>query len=144
VRLKAKTFERVSNTFFFLTEYATLKATTNTDLCTYLKYNLIKERSAMPKKIFWPATLIVMGLIILAAILDLLPSEFMNFWPLMLIIVGLGGLLTADRDEWMSDSSKKSKAAPKSNAKSVKKTAKSTSTAKSTNSAKSKKNTKAT
>jgi hypothetical protein len=63
----------------------------------------------MPKKVFWPATLVVMGFVILAAILDLLPSEFMNFWPLMLIIVGLGGLLTADRDEWMVDTSKSSK-----------------------------------
>jgi len=87
----------------------------------------------MPKKVFWPATLVVMGFVILAAILDLLPSEFMNFWPLMLIIVGLGGLLTADRDEWMVDSSKTSKstkAAPKSTA-TVKKSAKTASTSKS-------------
>lgn len=96
----------------------------------------------MPKKVFWPATLVVMGFIILAAILDLLPSEFMNFWPLMLIIVGLGGLLTADRDEWMSDSSTKSIAASKSKAKSVKRTAKATSTTKSAKSAKTTKSTK--
>lgn len=88
----------------------------------------------MPKKVFWPATLVVMGLVILAAILDLLPSEFMNFWPLMLIIVGLGGLLTADRDEWIVDTSKTSKAtktAPKSKSVVVKKTVKPAAAAKS-------------
>lgn len=63
----------------------------------------------MPKKIFWPLTLVIMGLIILAAFLGLLPSEFTSFWPLMLIVVGLGGLLTADRDEWMVDQSSKAK-----------------------------------
>ena len=59
----------------------------------------------MPKKVFWPAAMVVMGLIILAAQLRMLPTEFYNLWPLILIIVGLGGLLTSDRDEWLVDPS---------------------------------------
>lgn len=65
----------------------------------------------MQKNVFWPITMIVMGLIFLASNLGLLPSEFWNLWPLILIIVGLGGLLTADRQEWIvkEKSSAKSK-----------------------------------
>lgn len=55
----------------------------------------------MPKKVFWPVSAIVMGLIFLASNLGMLPREFYNLWPLMLIIVGLGGLLVSDRDEWL-------------------------------------------
>lgn len=57
----------------------------------------------MPKKVFWPAAMISMGLIWLASNLGLLPREFWNLWPLILIVAGLGGLLTSDREEWMSD-----------------------------------------
>jgi len=57
----------------------------------------------MPKRVFWPAALIVMGLVFLASNLSLLPREFWNLWPLMLIIIGLGGLLTSDREDWMED-----------------------------------------
>lgn len=57
----------------------------------------------MPKKVFWPASMIAMGLIVLASNLGLLPREFWNLWPLILILVGLGGLLTCDRDEWMHE-----------------------------------------
>jgi hypothetical protein len=72
----------------------------------------------MPKSVFWPATLVAMGLIFLASNMGMLPAEFWNFWPLILIIVGLGGLLTADREEWMVDmSSKKSAPVKKSAAK---------------------------
>lgn len=56
----------------------------------------------MPKKVFWPVSLITMGLVFLASNLGFLPREFWNLWPMMLIIVGLGGLLTSDRDEWMA------------------------------------------
>ena len=52
----------------------------------------------MPKKVFWPAAMIAMGLVFLAHNLGLLPREFGNLWPLILIVVGLGGLLTCDRD----------------------------------------------
>jgi hypothetical protein len=55
----------------------------------------------MPKKVFWPVAMIAMGLIVLASNLGLLPREFWNLWPLILITAGLGGLLTCDRDEWM-------------------------------------------
>ena len=55
----------------------------------------------MPKRVFWPATLVVMGLIFLASNLGMLPAMFWNFWPLILIVVGLGGLLTSDSDVWL-------------------------------------------
>ncbi len=67
----------------------------------------------MPKSVFWPATLVVMGLIFLASNMGMLPAAFWNFWPLILIIVGLGGLLTSDREEWLVEPSKKSTAASK-------------------------------
>lgn len=68
----------------------------------------------MPKRVFWPLTLIIMGLIFLASNLQLLPSSFWNLWPLILIVVGLGGLLTSDREEWMSTDTapKAAKSAP--------------------------------
>ncbi len=62
----------------------------------------------MPKKIFWPATLVVMGLIFLASNLGMLPYQFWNLWPLILIIVGLGGLLISDRDDWGANTPKRS------------------------------------
>lgn len=72
----------------------------------------------MPKKVFWPATLVIMGLIFLASNLGMLPRDFWNLWPLILIVVGLGGLLTSDRDEWMVDTTKTTRtAAPKKAAK---------------------------
>jgi hypothetical protein len=55
----------------------------------------------MPKKVFWPVTLIIMGLIFMASNLNLLPEIMWNLWPLILILIGLGGLLTSDRDEWI-------------------------------------------
>ncbi len=60
----------------------------------------------MPKRVFWPAALVTMGLVLLASNLGMLPREFWNLWPLMLIVVGLGGLLTSDRDEWMGSEPK--------------------------------------
>jgi hypothetical protein len=62
----------------------------------------------MPKRIFWPVALLVMGLVFLASKLELLPSEFANLWPILLIVIGLGGLLTSDRDEWLGNSSTQS------------------------------------
>ncbi len=55
----------------------------------------------MPKKVFWPVALVVMGFIIIASNLDLLPQAFSDLWPIILVVVGLGGLITADKDEWM-------------------------------------------
>lgn len=72
----------------------------------------------MPKRVFWPAALIVMGLIFIASSMGLLPSSFFNLWPLLLIIAGLGGLLTSDREEWMSSKTSKP-AAKKSTVKAV-------------------------
>jgi hypothetical protein len=77
----------------------------------------------MPKRVFWPLTLVIMGLIFLASNLRLLPASFWNLWPLILIVVGLGGLLTSDRDEWMDNSSMRKAAPAKKAAKSSKKVA---------------------
>ena len=55
----------------------------------------------MPKKVFWPATLAVMGFILLSSNLGLLPATFWNLWPIILIVVGLGGLITADKETWI-------------------------------------------
>lgn len=59
----------------------------------------------MPKRVFWPLTLITMGLIFLASNMGYLPTAFWDLWPIILIVVGLGGLLTADREEWAKPSS---------------------------------------
>lgn len=69
----------------------------------------------MPKKVFWPITLVVMGLIFMASNLGYLPKAFWNLWPLILVVVGLGGLITSDRDEWLIETKKPQakKAAPK-------------------------------
>lgn len=63
----------------------------------------------MSKQVFWPLSLVIMGLIFIASNLGLLPREFWNLWPLLLVIVGLGGLLTADRLEWMVPTHKTSR-----------------------------------
>lgn len=60
----------------------------------------------MPKKVFWPITLVVMGLIFMASNLGYLPKAFWNLWPLILVVVGLGGLITSDRDEWLIETKK--------------------------------------
>ena len=61
----------------------------------------------MRKNVFWPASLVTMGLIFLASNLGYLPREFWNLWPIILIVVGLGGLLTSDNDDWDTASSPK-------------------------------------
>jgi hypothetical protein len=66
----------------------------------------------MPKRVFWPIALVALGLIFLASNMRLLPVQFLNLWPLILIVVGLGGLLISDRDEWMSLPKKATKSAP--------------------------------
>jgi len=61
----------------------------------------------MPKLVFWPAAILTLGLIYLASVMGYLPAEFKTFWPMVMIIVGLGGLLVCDREEWMVFPSKK-------------------------------------
>lgn len=70
----------------------------------------------MPKRVFWPLTLVVMGLIFMASNLGLLPVSFWNLWPLIFIIAGLGGLLTSDRTEWLAPEKSPKKSASKSTA----------------------------
>lgn len=54
----------------------------------------------MPKRVFWPVALIVMGVVYMASNMGYLPARFWNLWPVILIVVGLGGLLISDDDEW--------------------------------------------
>ncbi len=54
----------------------------------------------MPKRVFWPVAMVILGLIFLASNLGMLPRAFWNLWPIILIVVGLGGFLTSDRDDW--------------------------------------------
>lgn len=67
----------------------------------------------MPKKVFWPATLAVMGFILLSSNFGLLPATFWNLWPIILIVVGLGGLITADKEDWMVSEKTKRKSSRK-------------------------------
>lgn len=54
----------------------------------------------MPKRIFWPVAMVVLGAILIATKIGLLPMALWNLWPIMLIVVGLGGLLVSDKEEW--------------------------------------------
>lgn len=63
----------------------------------------------MPKRVFWPAALLTMGLILLASNMGLLPAMFWNLWPILLIIVGLGGLVISDREDWVVSKKKLAK-----------------------------------
>lgn len=75
----------------------------------------------MPKKTFWPASLVVMGFILLSSNLGILPPTFWNLWPIILIVVGLGGLITADREEWLAPKKKVKKKPKKKSRKKSKK-----------------------
>lgn len=66
----------------------------------------------MPKRVFWPAALVTMGIIFLASNLGLLPMAFWNLWPIILIVVGLGGLLISDREDWDAPKSASKRMAP--------------------------------
>lgn len=54
----------------------------------------------MSKRMFWPVAMLVIGLILIATKLELLSTQFLNLWPIILIVVGLGGLLVSDKEEW--------------------------------------------
>ncbi|HCR81731.1 MAG: hypothetical protein UX28_C0001G0094 [Candidatus Pacebacteria bacterium GW2011_GWA1_46_10] len=66
----------------------------------------------MPKRVFWPTALVVMGLIFMASNLGYLPTRFWNLWPVILVVVGLGGLLTSDREDWVNTPKKTSRRRP--------------------------------
>jgi hypothetical protein len=57
----------------------------------------------MPKRAFYPAVLILFGLIEMANLMGYFPQALRDFWPVLMIIVGLGGLLTADKEGWLSN-----------------------------------------
>lgn len=79
----------------------------------------------MPKRVFWPVAMVILGLIFLASNMGMLPRAFWNLWPIILIVVGLGGLLTSDREEWMASEAPKKKSRRKSTKKkATKKTSK--------------------
>ncbi len=61
----------------------------------------------MPKRVFWPVAMVVMSLLLIASNMGVLPRYFWNLWPVILLIVGLGGLLISDREEWDSEPTKK-------------------------------------
>lgn len=77
-----------------------------------------KEGTAyMPKRVFWPAALVVMGFIFMASNMGMLPKEFWNLWPVILVVVGLGGLLLSDKEDWDTVKSTSTKTASKPMAK---------------------------
>jgi len=80
----------------------------------------------MPKHVFWPVTMVIFGLIFLASNLGMLPREFWNLWPIIFIVVGLGGLLTSDKKEWLFDTSEKKKSKKTTKKSSAKKATKPT------------------
>ncbi len=59
----------------------------------------------MPKRVFWPISLVVLGIVLLASNVGMMPKTLWNLWPLLFIIVGLGGLLISDKDEWDTEKS---------------------------------------
>lgn len=67
----------------------------------------------MPKRVFWPVALVIMGIILLATNVGMLPRNFWNLWPLILIIVGLGGLLISDKEDWDAEKTVRKSAASK-------------------------------
>lgn len=71
----------------------------------------------MPKRVFWPAALVVMGFIFMASNMGMLPKEFWNLWPVILVVVGLGGLLLSDKEDWDTVKSTPTKTASKPMAK---------------------------
>lgn len=79
----------------------------------------------MPKRMFWPVAMLVIGVILIATRLELLPMQLWNLWPIVLIVVGLGGLLVSDKEEWDGQPKSTTKKTPgKVIKKPVKKTAK--------------------
>lgn len=78
----------------------------------------------MPKRVFWPVAMVILGLIFLASNLGMLPRAFWNLWPIILVVVGLGGLLTSDREEWMVSETSTKKTPVSKSKKASKKTAK--------------------
>lgn len=86
----------------------------------------------MPKRVFWPAALAIMGVVTLAAFMGYLPANLWFLWPLILIVVGLGGLILSDKEEWEIDDASTSKpTVAKKKATTAKKTVKSSKTSKS-------------
>ncbi len=78
----------------------------------------------MPKKVFWPAAMLVMGIIFFGTNTGVFASEFANLWAIVLIIAGLGGLLLSDREGWLVNPVKPTKKATAKPTKKAKKPAK--------------------
>lgn len=60
-----------------------------------------KANKTMPKQYFWPATLILFGAIFAGTAIGMMPVKLLVIWPIFMLIIGLGGLATADRSEWL-------------------------------------------
>ena len=78
----------------------------------------------MPKRMFWPVAMVVIGIILIASRMRLLPMQLWNLWPIVLIIVGLGGLLISDKEEWDGQPKSTIKKPATKTTKAVKKTVK--------------------
>lgn len=62
----------------------------------------------MSKQYFWPLSLIIFGFILASTMMGYLPMYLLWFWPAVMLIVGLGALLVADRNDWMVSAKPKS------------------------------------
>jgi len=71
----------------------------------------------MPKRAFYPAAIIMFGLIEMANLMGYFPRELREFWPILMVVVGLGGLLTADKEAWMTTPTKTSSVSMRVNSK---------------------------
>ena len=61
----------------------------------------------MSKRYFWPLSMIILGMIMTMTMLGYLPLYLLWLWPIVMLLVRLGALLVADRDEWIVASPKK-------------------------------------
>ncbi len=53
----------------------------------------------MQKSLFWPASLLLMGVVILISVFNIVPKGFIFIWSLIMIVTGLVGVLTADQPD---------------------------------------------
>lgn len=50
--------------------------------------------------------MLIFGLVIVASQTGLLPTQFANLWPLMMIVVALAAILISDKEEWDTEDKK--------------------------------------
>lgn len=57
----------------------------------------------MPKRVFWPMAMLVMGGIFFFTEANIFPRYFSNLWAIVLVVAGLGGIFLSDRDDWVAE-----------------------------------------